>query len=155
MHAWAGPSPRGPGPHHTYKDEEAEVRGNRKTRLARTGATATACLVATGIVALLLLSACSNSSEPTQEHGTSGAGGDYQAYPAAAPKPNTKLPADVEASPELRELYVFAMEHPEILTEIPCTCGCMEGAGHYSNWNCYIHSIAPDGTVSFDSHAPG
>lgn len=78
----------------------------------------------------------------------------YQRHPAASPRPGTKLPAYAVENPEVRQLYSFALRRPDLLTYIPCTCGCAS-AGHHSNWNCYIRSIAADGTVTFDDMAPG
>lgn len=65
----------------------------------------------------------------------------------------TVLPA-FASTPQLARLYTFAMQHPEVLTYIPCTCGCGP-MGHNSNWNCYVRSIDAGGTVAFDEHAVG
>jgi hypothetical protein len=63
----------------------------------------------------------------------------------------TTLP-EYASTPELARLYTFAYEHPEVMTYMPCTCGC--GAmGHNSNWNCYVKSIDANGAVIFDEHA--
>jgi hypothetical protein len=78
----------------------------------------------------------------------------YQRHPTASPRPDTKLPPYALKSPEVRQLYSFALRRPDLLTYIPCTCGCASD-GHHSNWNCYIRSIAADGTVTFDGMAPG
>jgi hypothetical protein len=49
----------------------------------------------------------------------------FQAY--APPRP-----------PEVvRAAYVFAAEHPEILSYVPCFCGC-ERAGHKGNEDCFV-----------------
>ena len=63
----------------------------------------------------------------------------------------TALP-EYASTPELARLYTFAYEHPEVMSYMPCTCGC--GAmGHNSNWNCYVKSIDANGVVTFDEHA--
>ena len=63
----------------------------------------------------------------------------------------TTLP-EYASTPELARLYTFAYEHPEVMSYMPCTCGC--GAmGHNSNWNCYVKSIDANGVVTFDEHA--
>ena len=49
------------------------------------------------------------------------------------------------------ELYRFAVEHPEVLAFMPCTCGC-GGLGHASNRACYVKAETPD-RVTFTSHA--
>jgi hypothetical protein len=64
-------------------------------------------------------------------------------------------PADIAAAPRVvREAYGFAVAHPDVLTQIPCYCGC--GAiGHTSNYACYVSDVAADGTITYDSHALG
>jgi hypothetical protein len=49
----------------------------------------------------------------------------FQAY--APPRP-----PDV-----VRAAYVFAAEHPEILSYVPCFCGCERG-GHKGNEDCFV-----------------
>ena len=63
----------------------------------------------------------------------------------------TILP-EYASTPELARLYTFAYEHPEVMSYMPCTCGCGD-LGHFSNWNCYVKGIDADGTVAFDDHA--
>ena len=63
------------------------------------------------------------------------------------------MPEEVEAAPPVvREAYVFAAAHPEVLTQIPCYCGC--GAiGHTSNYACYVSGVEADGAIAYDLHA--
>ena len=49
------------------------------------------------------------------------------------------------------DLYRFAVQHPEVLAVMPCTCGC-GGLGHTSNRSCYLKAETPD-RVTFTSHA--
>ena len=42
--------------------------------------------------------------------------------------------------------YVFAAEHPEVLTYVPCFCGC-ENGGHKGNEDCFVKSRAKNGDV--------
>ncbi|MBI2237046.1 MAG: hypothetical protein HYU54_00755 [Actinobacteria bacterium] len=79
--------------------------------------------------------------------------GRYQRHPAAVPMAGAPLPAYAQVTPELQVLYSFALEHPEVLTYMPCTCGCVDG-GHHSNWNCYVRAVMADGTVVLDDMAP-
>ena len=75
----------------------------------------------------------------------------YQVHAQHTADPDTILPS-FASTPELARLYTFAYEHPEVLSYIPCTCGC--GAmGHNSNWNCYVKGIDANGVVTFDDHA--
>ncbi len=48
-------------------------------------------------------------------------------------------------------LYRFAAEHPEVLSYMPCTCGCRD-LGHTSNRACYIKGETAQ-RVTFTSHA--
>ncbi len=93
-----------------------------------------------GLLGLLLagLSACT---------GTSG-----RAYALA---PVDVLPEQVRQAPApVQEAYRFAVANPEVLTQLPCYCGC--GAmGHTSNYACYVAGENPDGTLRFDDHALG
>ncbi len=60
------------------------------------------------------------------------------------------MPAAVMAAPGVvSEAYRFAAANPDILSQIPCYCGC-GGMGHRSNYNCFWQN---DGSV--DTHALG
>lgn len=65
------------------------------------------------------------------------------------------MPPEVEAAPQVvRQAYTFAVAHPDLMTQIPCYCGC--GAiGHTSNYACYISDVDADGAVTYDLHAVG
>ena len=69
-----------------------------------------------------------------------------QAVPAQPLKPHKQanlppLPFQAYAPPRppevVRAAYVFAAEHPEILSYVPCFCGC-ERAGHKGNEDCFV-----------------
>jgi hypothetical protein len=69
-----------------------------------------------------------------------------QAAPTVALKPHTQanlppLPFQAYAPPRppdvVRAAYVFAAEHPEILSYVPCFCGC-ERSGHKGNEDCFV-----------------
>jgi hypothetical protein len=48
--------------------------------------------------------------------------------------------------------YHFAAEHPEILSYVPCFCGC-EQAGHQGNHDCFVKARAENGdVVEWDEH---
>jgi Protein of unknown function with PCYCGC motif len=61
-----------------------------------------------------------------------------------------KLPA-FAAKRDAAQLYTFALENRDILSAIPCTCGC-ERFGHTSNRSCYVKAER-DNQVTFTSHA--
>ncbi len=78
------------------------------------------------------------------------------AAPAVALAPHTQkeyppleLPGyPVGRSPEvITAAYMFAAEHPEVLTYVPCFCGC-ERSGHRGNEDCFVKSRAANGDVS-------
>lgn len=78
------------------------------------------------------------------------------APPAAAalqPHPQKELPPlPLPAYPLGRSTqvitaaYRFAAEHPEILTYVPCFCGC-ERSGHRGNEDCFVRTRAANGDV--------
>ena len=56
-------------------------------------------------------------------------------------------------SPEVvTAAYKFAAEHPEILSYVPCFCGC-ERSGHTGNTDCFVRQRAANGdVVAWDEH---
>lgn len=54
----------------------------------------------------------------------------------------------------IREAYVFAARHPEVLQYVPCFCGC-ERQGHRSSLDCFVASRDSEGRVSWNAHAIG
>lgn len=42
--------------------------------------------------------------------------------------------------------FQFAAEHPEVLSYVPCFCGCEQG-GHRGNHDCFVRSRASNGDV--------
>ena len=110
------------------------------------------------VVAALGLMLYMRESGPVVEPSTAAAA----AQPAAAPAP---VPADLKPhlqqnlpplqfpgyptprSPEVvRAAYTFAAEHPEVLSYVPCFCGC-ERSGHRGNEDCFVRERAVNGDV--------
>lgn len=53
-----------------------------------------------------------------------------------------------EAPPEIVESYVFAAKHPEVLSYMPCYCGCeRETPPHDSNYDCFVDAIDRSGPL--------
>ena len=81
--------------------------------------------------------------------------------PAAAlgPHPQENLPPlPLQAYPPPRSMevvraaYRFAAEHPEILSYVPCFCGCERG-GHRGNEDCFVKARNTQGDVTeWDEH---
>ena len=65
------------------------------------------------------------------------------------------MPADVQSAPvSVQQSYQFAFANPDVLTQLPCYCGC--GAmGHTSNYSCYVSNVDASGTITYDAHALG
>jgi hypothetical protein len=85
---------------------------------------------------------------------------------AAAPPPQNLQPHKQDKLPPLdipeayaprppdviRAAYTFAAEHPEVLSYVPCFCGC-EAAGHKGNHDCFVRERAANGdVVAWDEH---
>ena len=67
----------------------------------------------------------------------------------------TGMPLDVQKAPAtVQQAYQFAVANPEVLTQLPCYCGC-GGMGHTSNYSCYVADNDPDNNPTFDGHALG
>ena len=65
------------------------------------------------------------------------------------------MPAAIQSAPVLvQQAYQFAEANPEVLSQLPCYCGC--GAmGHTSNYSCYISGTDENGRPLYDTHALG
>jgi hypothetical protein len=89
----------------------------------------------------LIIGACTGSTGVTQEQLTLA--------------PESALPDFVrDAPPQVQEAYRFAIANPDVLTSVPCYCGC--GAmGHQNNLQCYIKESQASGSIEFEKHAFG
>ena len=74
--------------------------------------------------------------------------------PGLPPLPVTPFPA--ARPPEIvRAVYTFAADHPEVLSKVPCFCGC-ENRGHKANDDCFVARRDAGGRVSeWDDHGLG
>src|SRR3954464_14038439 len=73
---------------------------------------------------------------------------------ARKPHPQTNLPplpvqsyAPPRPPDVVRAAYVFAAEHPEVLSYVPCFCGCERG-GHKGNEDCFVSGRDANGDVT-------
>lgn len=56
---------------------------------------------------------------------------------------------------QARAVYEFAAKHPEILSYVPCYCGC-ESSGHPHNESCFVKRRDARGNVlEWDTHGYG
>jgi hypothetical protein len=95
-----------------------------------------------GLISTLVLAACGGSNKTSAVHNLKMASID-------------EMPADVKAAAlVVQQAYQFAAANPDVMTHIPCYCGC--GAmGHTSNYACYVSGQTPDGKLEYDTHALG
>jgi hypothetical protein len=70
--------------------------------------------------------------------------------------PASQLPDELRSAPaNVQEAYRFAIANQDLLSQIPCFCGCV-ASGHTSNLSCYITDDGqPGGVLQFDNHALG
>jgi hypothetical protein len=63
--------------------------------------------------------------------------------------PPLRLPAYALARPPevITAAYKFAAEHPEVLSYVPCFCGC-ERSGHRGNEDCFVQKRGANGDVT-------
>ena len=58
---------------------------------------------------------------------------------ARAPRPRSLDPKTF-SDLEVRQSYEVAQNHPELLEQMPCYCGCYGTSGHSSNYDCFVDS---------------
>ena len=117
-------------------------------------------LIAAGIVLILAIAglvAYTRSSPPEPAAQVAQAAPTPADVPATAkfgphPQPNLPpLPFQAYAPPRPMEtvnaVYRFAAEHPEILSYVPCFCGCERG-GHKGNDDCFVKTRNAQGDVT-------
>lgn len=66
-----------------------------------------------------------------------------------------EMPQEVQDAPvSVQQAYQFNVANPDVMTQIPCYCGC-GSMGHTSNYDCYVSDVAADGAITYDAHALG
>jgi hypothetical protein len=69
-------------------------------------------------------------------------------HPQADLPPLPFIPEPPARSPEVvRAAYKFAAEHSEVLSYVPCYCGC-ERSGHRGNEDCFVSARDAKGDVT-------
>ncbi len=94
-------------------------------------------------------SATAKSTEPTPEAIAAA-----NAAAALGPRKQTALPpipfrgyAPPRPNEVVEAAFVFAAEHPEVASYVPCFCGCQQ-SGHRGNADCFVRSRAVNGDVT-------
>ena len=116
----------------------------RKSGRILLGALAAAAVTA----AALVLASCGGSSASSS---------DFADYHWSATTAGIQLPQFVyspTAPKNAVTAYKFALEHPELLSKVPCYCGCGQEAGHKSNLDCFVQRRSGN-DVTFDDHGAG
>jgi hypothetical protein len=79
---------------------------------------------------------------------------DPPASAALGPHPQENLPPlpfdpapPARPAEVVRAVYKFAAEHPEVLSYVPCYCGC-ERSGHRGNEDCFVTARNAKGDVT-------
>ena len=81
--------------------------------------------------------------------------GDTATGPEIELAPVSQLSQQVRSAPPVvQEAYRFAIANPEVLSKLPCYCGC-GSMGHESNLDCFIQEFNPGEPIVFDDHAFG
>jgi hypothetical protein len=118
-------------------------------------------LLAAGIVLVLAIAglvAYTRSSQPAPAAEVAQAAPPAVVDPPAAaklgPHPQATLPplpfqayAPPRPMETVKAVYRFAAEHPEVLSYVPCFCGCERG-GHKGNDDCFVKSRNAQGDVT-------
>jgi hypothetical protein len=82
-----------------------------------------------------------SAPQPQPTPAVGGMGNDLETPPAitdADIPPMPETPFAAARPPEIvRAVYTFAAKHPEVLSKVPCFCGC-ERRGHRHNDDCFV-----------------
>jgi hypothetical protein len=120
-----------------------------------------ALIVVAGLVAYSQFGQPEQAAQAAQQSPAAPPQAAVDPSPAAALGPHPQenlppLPFQAYAPPRPAEVvsaaYRFAAEHPEILSYVPCFCGC-ERAGHRGNEDCFVKTRNEKGDVTeWDPH---
>ena len=103
---------------------------------------------------ILVLSACGQDKkqenhEEHEDHVGHLENGDLQETTAST----DILPAFLDTqSEDMKLVYQAAAKANDVLKLNFLYCGCGDSAGHYSNFNCFVHEIKENGEVVWDDH---
>ncbi|MFD1205552.1 MULTISPECIES: PCYCGC motif-containing (lipo)protein [Sporosarcina] len=104
----------------------------------------------------LVLSAC-GSKTADGDHEKELAAGEQKQLPNGDLQEVTESAAVLpkfldDKSEDMRLVYQVAATASDVLSYMPCYCGCAESANHGSNLNCFVDEIREDGSVVWDDH---
>ena len=103
--------------------------------------------VALGVVVLGAVG-FSQSEQPSAGPATAGSPtAKFGPHTQATLPPIPISPYPVRPTAIVAAVYRFAAEHPEVLSYVPCYCGC-ERSGHRGNDDCFVAKRAANGDVT-------
>ena len=140
------------------------------------------CIVATVATVALVLAGCSDQAaeQPPAQATTAQATPSAPAQPAANPgtaSASAPVATDTQRPPSVTEadlpplpvtpypaarpievvnaVFTFAAKHPEVLSKVPCFCGC-ERMGHRGNDDCFVKARDARGRpTEWEAHGLG
>jgi hypothetical protein len=95
------------------------------------------------------LVACTNEETLKTEPKQWQVGGDVREITSSIEQLPTMLDKKDDS---IKEVYLLAAQHPELLSYMPCYCGCSISAGHKDNASCFYSEIREDGSIVWDNH---
>ncbi len=108
--------------------------------------------------AVMVAAACTPSTAGTRSAAPSAAG----SANGRPNDPNAGNPAAgiwptfmVAMNAQVKDAYLYAATHPEVLQYIPCYCGCgaaTHNGGHSDNERCYVVERASNGWMILEPH---
>lgn len=104
------------------------------------------------VITLSLLGACSET-----ESGNGAHDHDHERLPNGDIQEETssieELPFFLDKhNQDMKNIYLIAANHQELLESIPCYCGCSISANHRDNYDCFVHENRKDGSIVWDDH---
>ncbi|KAB7708993.1 hypothetical protein F9802_02315 [Bacillus aerolatus] len=109
-------------------------------------------------ILLVLIAGCSAKTENAEDTGHS----EHANHDHMHTQPNGDLQEttlSVETMPgflkdkddQMKAIYLAAAKNPDVLSSMPCYCGCGDSAGHKSNLNCFVAEMTEEKVV-WDDH---
>jgi hypothetical protein len=111
-------------------------------------------------VAIVTLAACGATPPPPQAPAVAAA--PSNPTPSSPSHPSTDYPPlpqvpfpPARPMPVVETVFHFAADHPEVLSRMPCFCGC-ESRGHKHNDDCFVVARDERGRVTaWEPHGIG
>jgi uncharacterized protein with PCYCGC motif len=63
-----------------------------------------------------------------------------------------RLPSEAREPALLRDIYRFVGSHLDLMTQLPCFCGCQEQLGHHSAADCFVDHMDDPTRANWSPH---